>query len=66
MEKIDTEILISLVEERPTIWDKTLECYKNKNLKNAAWREICSSLRNDFQELDQKQRQDFGMYKYNF
>jgi len=35
MEKIDIELLISLVEERPVIWDKTLDLYKDKNLKES-------------------------------
>jgi hypothetical protein len=33
MEEINTELLITLVEERSAIWDKTLDCYKNKKIK---------------------------------
>jgi len=62
MEKIDTELLISLIEERPVIWDKTLDSYKNKNLKESAWKEICIILNRDFKEMEQKQRQDFGKF----
>jgi len=62
MEKIDTELLISLIEERPVIWDKTLDSYKNKNLKESAWKEISIILNRDFKELEQKQRQDFGKF----
>jgi len=64
IEKIDTELLISLVEERPVIWDKTLDLYKDKNLKESAWKEICVILNTDFEELEQNQRQDFGKF-YN-
>jgi hypothetical protein len=41
MEGIITELLITLVEERPAIWDKTLDCYKDKKLKESAWRGTC-------------------------
>jgi hypothetical protein len=33
MEEKNTELLITQVEERPAIWDKTLDCYKDKKLK---------------------------------
>lgn len=61
-DNIDTEVLISLVEERPVIWDKTLEIYKDRNLKTSAWREICAILKADFKEMEEKERQEFGMY----
>lgn len=60
MDAINTELLISLVEDRPVIWDKTLEIYKDKNSKASAWREICVILKEDFEGMDQKERQDFG------
>jgi hypothetical protein len=62
MDEISTELLIILVEERPAIWDKTLDSYKHKKLKESAWREICVTLKENFEELEQKQRQDFGKF----
>lgn len=62
MDEISTELLIILVEERPAIWDKTLDSYKDKKLKESAWREICVTLKENFEELEQKQRQDFGKF----
>ncbi|CAH2008294.1 unnamed protein product, partial [Acanthoscelides obtectus] len=59
MEKINTELLISLVEARPALWDKTLDTYKDKNLKSSAWREICSLLKENFEDMEQKERQAF-------
>lgn len=64
MENINTELLISLVEERPVIWDKTLNLYKDKKSKESAWKEICVALNKDFEELEQKQRQNFGKLKF--
>ncbi|XP_018311577.1 uncharacterized protein [Mycetomoellerius zeteki] len=60
MEEINTELLISLIEERPAIWDKTLNIYKDKNIKESAWREICVILKEGFEEKEQKERQEFG------
>ncbi|KOB65838.1 hypothetical protein OBRU01_16881 [Operophtera brumata] len=41
---IDPEQLITLVQERGVLWDKTLNDYKDKHLKIAAWREVCCVL----------------------
>ncbi|XP_049855137.1 hexamerin-like [Schistocerca gregaria] len=59
MDEINTQQLIALVEQRPVIWDKTLYAYKDRKLKDAAWREVCAALRQDFEQLGQKQRQEF-------
>ena len=39
-EGVDSEILITLVQERPILWDKTLESYKDGNLTQSMWREV--------------------------
>ncbi|GBP53303.1 Mitochondrial 2-oxodicarboxylate carrier [Eumeta japonica] len=54
---IDPGLLITLKESRPIIWDKTLENYKDTNLRTAAWREVCIVLREDFQEMEEKESQ---------
>ncbi|KAI4454943.1 madf domain transcription factor [Holotrichia oblita] len=55
----NVELLITLIEERPVIWDKTLEIYKNKVLRETAWREICVILKDGFEEMNEKERQEF-------
>ena len=45
-ESIDNEILISLVEARPVLWDKTQEIYRDRNATRNAWREICKKIHN--------------------
>ncbi|KAH9629104.1 hypothetical protein HF086_008553 [Spodoptera exigua] len=57
---INVENLISLVQNRPVLWDKTLEIYKDKNLRTAGWREICIILNEDFEEMEEKNRQDYA------
>lgn len=61
MEKeIKPEELIPLVHERAVLWDKTLNDYKNNNLKLLAWREICTILIPNFENMEEKERQHFG------
>lgn len=54
---IDKEMLISLVEDRPVLWDKTLDKYKDNTASIARWREICIILMEDFEAMEQRQRQ---------
>jgi hypothetical protein len=58
-------LLITLVEERPAIWDKTLHCYKDKKLKESEWREICVILKENFEELQHKRIQEYGKFLCN-
>ncbi|GBP96880.1 hypothetical protein EVAR_98814_1 [Eumeta japonica] len=56
---IDQEVFINCIECRPVVWDKTLEIYKDKIAKAAAWREICVILNEDFEAMEHKERQEF-------
>lgn len=58
--KVNIEHLIALVEERPVIWDKTCEEYKFRNLKTAAWDEICSILIENFKDLSIAEKNEKG------
>lgn len=57
---IDMDLLISLVRERPVVWDKTLEEFKYKNITNEAWKDICVKLYSDFDSLNDKDKDIFG------
>nr|CAI5858103.1 unnamed protein product [Callosobruchus analis] len=37
---MDMDNLISLVEQRPVVWDKIIESYKDRNETRNAWKEI--------------------------
>ncbi|CAH1964186.1 unnamed protein product [Acanthoscelides obtectus] len=52
VQDVDIDILISLVEARPVIWDKTRDVYKDRNDTRNAWKEIFLELRPDFEELE--------------
>ncbi|XP_072377990.1 uncharacterized protein [Diabrotica undecimpunctata] len=56
MSEIYSEILITLVEARPVLWDKTIEIYKDRNLTRNAWNDVCSSL--EIEEVEQTERQN--------
>lgn len=61
---IDMEMLISLIENRPQLWDKTLESYKNKQMHFTAWKEICTITHGNFDALSDKEKNKFGKFTY--
>lgn len=60
--KMADELLITLVEGRPVLWDKTLEIYKDKRLTYEAWREIFIILNKDFDEMTNVKKNEYGKY----
>lgn len=36
--ELDIELLILLIENRPILWDKTLDIFSDRNEKRKAWR----------------------------
>lgn len=63
-QNIDIELLISLVEMKPVLWGKSLEEYKCRSSVTSAWKEVCCGLREDFESLDDKEMNEFGMCIY--
>lgn len=59
---IDIEMLISLVENRPVLWDKTSESYKIKQLNFTAWMDICKMIHPSFDTLSYKEKNEFGKF----
>lgn len=57
---VDMDLLISLVQNRPMLWDKTIENYKNKQANFAAWKEIFVMLNEDFERLSDQEKNEFG------
>jgi len=41
--ELDIELLISVVNARPVLWDKTDDIYKDRIETKKAWREVCLS-----------------------
>lgn len=60
MEDIDMDVLFTCVEERPVLWDKSSEHYKDRLMKADAWRSVCEMMKDDFYDLPDDERQEFG------
>lgn len=63
---IDMDSLITLVENRPIVWGKTADSYKKKQLKFAAWKEICTMLHEHFETLSDKLVSLHYLLKYTY
>lgn len=60
IQELDVELLISLVRDRPVLWDKSLDEYKSRAETLAAWREVCSILNEDFEYLSDEAKNKYG------
>jgi len=49
--EFDTDLLISVVEARPVLWNKTDDIYKDRKKPKKAWKEVCFCLQDDFEVL---------------
>ncbi|XP_049878851.1 uncharacterized protein LOC126375807 [Pectinophora gossypiella] len=58
---LNQELLITLIQERPVIWDKTIDDYKNKRLKYDSWKEIFIHFQPTFEDLSGDEKNKFGM-----
>jgi hypothetical protein len=45
--EFDTDLLISLVEDRPVLWDKTDDIYRDRNETKKARKEVCICLQEE-------------------
>jgi hypothetical protein len=50
------DLLISLVEVRPVLWDKTDDIYRDTIETRKVWRKVCICLQEDFEALVVKKR----------
>ncbi|XP_017771316.1 PREDICTED: uncharacterized protein LOC108558794 [Nicrophorus vespilloides] len=48
--------LIDLIKERPIIWDKTIDEYKDKVMKEMAWTEVYGSLNSEYENMNEKMK----------
>ena len=54
--EFDIDLLISPVEARPVLWDKTDDSYKDRSKTKKAWREVCVCLQEGFETLGDAQK----------
>lgn len=60
METIDLELLITLVQQHPVIWDKTIDGYKDRILTRNAWIEVCRQLNDTFEDMESNEKNNYG------
>lgn len=54
---------MELVEQRPCIWDKTANEYKDRNKKNEAWMNVYNHLTQDFHTLPEAEKLEAGYFE---
>ena len=52
----DVATLIELIDNKPCIWNKITDSYKDKIENSKAWRELCAFLEGDFHQMDRKKQ----------
>ena len=60
----DAATLIELIESKHSLWDKTIDSYKDKTEKSKAWREISAFLESDFQQMDRQKQHKISKYTF--
>ncbi|CAH1984152.1 unnamed protein product [Acanthoscelides obtectus] len=58
--KYDVVTLIEAIENKPCLWDKTADCFKDKIEKEKAWKDVCAFFEEDFLEKDKKEQHKIG------
>lgn len=56
------EQLIKGVSERPVIWDKTLEIYKDREERKQAWEDIFRCLEDGYDEMTRENKRTIGKH----
>lgn len=60
MTEYDVDFLISLIEEHPVLWGTSNEDYKNKFIKQEAWKNVFKSLFPNFEEKENNEKTKLG------
>lgn len=61
-DRIDTELLISLVKLRPALWDRDVDAHRDRDQRSAAWRDVCRALCSDYDALARADKHLYGGY----
>lgn len=66
--KMDAELLISSVQARPVLWDKTIGDYKDRIKTTNAWFEVTDIMIPGFEGMPENERKHQGKYmrKFNY
>jgi len=57
---IDIERLITSVQSRVVLWDKTSDKYKDKFKTLEAWKAVCTEIIDGYEDFDDSKKNDIG------
>lgn len=58
----EVDLLISLIENRPILWDKTLNKFPNHNEKRKVWWKVFGLMKPEFEEFDHRKQKLIGEF----
>lgn len=58
--------LIAAVENRPCLWDRRRDDYKDRVVKEKAWREVGNILYQNYEEIGEEEQKKLGNLKEKF
>lgn len=56
--------LIETVESKKCLWDKRCNEYKDRNLKDREWKEVCRLLEPKFDVMENDEQKEIGKFIY--
>jgi hypothetical protein len=59
-EVYDCEVLISEIEIRRTLYDRSIKEYGDKRFKDRLWREVCEAVVSEWNQLDGPEKREKG------
>lgn len=60
MSDVDVDLFISSVQEHRCLWDTSDETYKDKFIKQEAWKSICEIVYVDYKEKNSTEKSKLG------
>lgn len=58
----ETVDLIEAVESKKCLWDKRCDEYKDRNLKDREWKEVCRLLEPKFDDIEKDEQKEIGKF----
>ena len=62
----DAEVIISMVEQQPAIWDKGSEEYKDRVEKDKAWIAVANGVYEEWDSLSKEEQTKKSKYQHLF
>ena len=59
-EVYDCEVLITVIERSPALYDCSLKEYSDKSLKEKLWGEVCEAVEVEWSQLDGAEKREKG------